>query len=356
MAGISLMNANRFDDARRLYDDAIADARRRGARTTLGFLVTLRALLLVRMGDLASAETDARSALEPFGDEIAVVAPWLTTSLVDVLVERGELDSASRLVDEHGLAGDLPDLLQMYWVLDSVGKLRVAQGRFEEAVERLRDCGRRVSAWAAEVRNPGLLPWRTSLALALIAAGERDEARALAAEEAELARGFGVPRELGMALRAGALAEGGEVGVEMLREAVAELDRVPAQLELARARVDLGAALRRQGSRADAREPLRAGLDVAHRCGATALAARAHEELVATGARPRRLVRSGIDALTASERRVATMASEGLTNKELAQALFVTEKTVEGHLAGAYRKLDISSRSELPKALAGAPA
>jgi DNA-binding CsgD family transcriptional regulator len=100
---------------------------------------------------------------------------------------------------------------------------------------------------------------------------------------------------------------------------------------------------------------LRAGLDLAQRCGATALAERAHDELVASGARPRRLVLTGVDALTASERRVAEMASEGLTNREIAQALFVTEKTVEGHLGHAYRKLDIRSRSELPKALIRQP-
>jgi DNA-binding CsgD family transcriptional regulator len=109
--------------------------------------------------------------------------------------------------------------------------------------------------------------------------------------------------------------------------------------------------LRPQGQRSEAREPLRAGLDLAQRCGATALVERAHSELMATGARPRRLVLSGLDALTASERRVAEMASEGLTNREVAQALFVTEKTVEGHLGNTYRKLGIPSRSELPKAL-----
>jgi DNA-binding CsgD family transcriptional regulator len=72
---------------------------------------------------------------------------------------------------------------------------------------------------------------------------------------------------------------------------------------------------------------------------------------VATGARPRRLVLSGVDALTASERRVAEMAADGLTNRQIAQALFVSEKTVQGHLGRSYRKLDISSRSELPDAL-----
>jgi DNA-binding CsgD family transcriptional regulator len=203
------------------------------------------------------------------------------------------------------------------------------------------------------MRNPGLIAWRASLAPALAAAGGREEALSLAREEVALARAFEVPRELGMALRASGLVEGGETGIELLQEAVGVLETTPAELEHARALSDLGAALRRAGRRSDARDPLRAGLDLAGRCGANALVDRAHSELVAAGARPRRMVVSGAEALTASERRVAELASEGLTNREIAQTLFVTEKTVESHLGHAYRKLDISARSQLADALAG---
>jgi DNA-binding CsgD family transcriptional regulator len=115
--------------------------------------------------------------------------------------------------------------------------------------------------------------------------------------------------------------------------------------------VELGAALRRANQRTEAREPLRAGLDLALGCGATRLADRARTELRATGARPRRESLSGAAALTPSERRVAEMAASGLSNAEIAQALFVTVKTVEGHLSGAYRKLDVRSRTELGDAL-----
>ena len=101
------------------------------------------------------------------------------------------------------------------------------------------------------------------------------------------------------------------------------------------------------------REMLHAGMELAHRCGAAPLVERAREELLATGARPRRIMRSGVDALTPSEKRVARMAGEGLTNREIAQALFVTMRTVEVHLTHAYQKLDISSREELPRALRG---
>jgi DNA-binding CsgD family transcriptional regulator len=229
--------------------------------------------------------------------------------------------------------------------------VRLAQGRPAEAVKHLRECGRRLTA--AGALTPAAAPWRSQLALALSATGEREEALRLAGEEVRLARAFELPRELGIALRAAGLVEGGAEGVELLREAVAELEGSPARLEHARALTDLGAAMRRRGRRALAREPLRRGLDLAQRCGAVALAARAHAELVATGARPRRLVLRGVDALTPSERRVSDLAADGLTNREIAQALFVTEKTVETHLAHVFRKLDLGSRSQLPAALNG---
>jgi DNA-binding NarL/FixJ family response regulator len=148
------------------------------------------------------------------------------------------------------------------------------------------------------------------------------------------------------------LLEGGESGLTLLREAVDVLEDSPALLERARALTELGAALRRANQRTEARAPLRRGLELAHGCGAKPLADRAHTELLATGARPRRLVLSGLEALTPSERRVAAMAAGGMPNRDIAQALFVTPRTVEVHLSSTYRKLGISSRSQLPHALA----
>ncbi|HEX2127810.1 MAG TPA: helix-turn-helix transcriptional regulator, partial [Solirubrobacterales bacterium] len=112
-----------------------------------------------------------------------------------------------------------------------------------------------------------------------------------------------------------------------------------------------GAARRRAGQRVAAREPLSEGLDLAEACGATALADVAHQELTAAGAKPRRQQFSGVDALTASERRVARMAAGGMSNNEIAQALFITRKTVETHLGHVYQKLEIGSRRELDDAL-----
>ena len=144
-------------------------------------------------------------------------------------------------------------------------------------------------------------------------------------------------------------------GHELLREAVAAAEASPARLEHAKALIALGSAQRRAGQRADAREPLGHGLELAARCGAAPLAELARTELYAAGGRPRREALSGPESLTPSERRVADLAAEGHANRDIAQALFVTPRTVEGHLTSVYRKLGISTRNELADALAGRP-
>jgi DNA-binding CsgD family transcriptional regulator len=156
-----------------------------------------------------------------------------------------------------------------------------------------------------------------------------------------------------MALRSAAVVDPGGENVELLREALAVLDGSPAVLERTRTLVKLGSALRGAGAPVDAREPLREALDQAHRMGAFALERRARAELVAAGGRPRRPVTTGIEALTPSERRVAAMAAGGLSNREIAEALFVTVKAVQWHLGHVYQKLGIAGRDELPGELAG---
>ena len=152
-------------------------------------------------------------------------------------------------------------------------------------------------------------------------------------------------------LRTLGLIEQGDAGIELLEESVAHLEQSTARLEHAVALLELGAAIRRAGRRADAREPLREALELARVCGADAIAARAHDELVTAGARPRRDPTESRSNLTASELRVARLAAEGMTNREIAQALFVAENTIETHLRAVFRKLEIGSRAQLVRAL-----
>ncbi len=187
--------------------------------------------------------------------------------------------------------------------------------------------------------------------MALAGTDRHEEALELAREEVRLAEHCDVDRARGVALRALGLVEGGQSGLGHLAAAVGALERSPARLELGWANYELGAALRRANRRRDAREPLDRALDIGLACGAQLLKERCAEELKALGARARRLMLSGAESLTASERRVCRLAAEGLKNAEIAQALFVTLKTVETHLRSSYRKLDITSRAQLPPIL-----
>jgi len=235
------------------------------------------------------------------------------------------------------------------------GRLRLAQGRPAEALADFQTCAAMFSRdlWRTEMRDVGYLHARAGAALALLRLGERERARELAQSELADVRAFGAPRALGIALRVAGLAQGGSRGLELLDESVTVLRGSPALLERAQALVELGAALRRAGRRAAAREPLAEALELAARCGARPLTVRAREELNATGARPRREWRTGVEALTPSELRVVRLAAAGHTNREIAHELYVTLKTVEGHLARAYTKLRIEGRGQLPQVLEG---
>jgi DNA-binding NarL/FixJ family response regulator len=279
----------------------------------------------LRLGAVAAAEADARTAFE----------------------------TAEALLTDHEGAGELPELWPFTLLLDSRSRLRLVQRRIEEAAADALECGRRLEAWG--VRNPAVMQWRATAASAMLASGDRAAALDLARDQLERAERFALPIATGIGLRALGVADGGAQGVETLRAAVAGLARTRASLEHARALTDLGAALRSRGRRRAAREPLRRALDLAARSSASALPDRAHSELVAAGARPRRSALEGAEALTASERRVAEMARDGLTNREIAQALFITEKTVEGHLSRTYSKLGVRSRARLDSALRNSP-
>ena len=349
----TLWHSEHHRDAERMLEQLVADARARGSVLGLATAGCLQGPMSFHRGELGSADTHAQSTLEfsrQTGVPVAIAIGAATCVLV--AIERGQLDHADAVLSESGFMEGVSETLVMFnFVLHARGCLRIAQGRLGEGIADLLELGRRESACG---HNCALWLWRAPVAPALAAADRRDEGLRLAEEELLIARRRGTAGPQGVALRALALVEGGSAGIEHLREAVRILEPTPFRLERARALADLGAGLRRSGRRSEARDYLRHALDLAHRCGATTLRERARQELLVTGARPRKLVLSGADALTASERRVAELAAEGLTNKQIAQALFVTMRTVTTHLTHIYTKLAISSRNELPPKLAHA--
>ncbi|MEA2450840.1 MAG: hypothetical protein QOG63_2772 [Thermoleophilaceae bacterium] len=341
--------ADHLAEYERGFAAGLADARRRGS--VLAFATCSYGLAFSHYygGRLADAVADAHHALdaERYGWREYLVA--CRAQLAWAHVEREELDEAERAlapIEEDPERSTLPAYAL---VLDARARIELARSRPAEALAAATEAGRLMEQ--SHLHNPAVLPWASHAALAAARLGRGDEARELAGRELTAARRFGAPRAIGIALRAAGLVTGGEEGLDLLGEAVAVLDRSPAQLEHARTLVDLGGELRRQRRRTAAREPLQRGIDQAARFGAFAIERRGRAELAAAGGRARSTARSGADALTPAERRVARMVAGGMSNREVAEALFVTVKAVEWHLRNVYRKLGIAGRGELDGAL-----
>jgi DNA-binding CsgD family transcriptional regulator len=334
-----------YDPLQRLCEDVLAAARRGGATHELAAILLSRAGASYDCGALADAEADARWAMEQAAGRRRIHA---VTELVRVQIEHDELDQADTVLARY--CDPLPSRsAETVWLLLARGRLRGAQGRLREALDDFLESGDRSGRLGMSMLSA--VAWRAEAAVVCAALGDVEEARRLATEQLGLARAFGRPRTLGISLRACGLVEGGERGLELLEEAVETLERSQAPLELARALTDYGAALRREGRRVQARVELERALDLAHHCGARRIANQARAELIAAGAKPRRDAITGRDALTAGELRVARLAARGLTNREIAQALFITTKTAKGHLSRVYHKLGITRRGQLPDAL-----
>jgi len=274
----------------------------------------------------------------------------MTAALAHVLVERGELEAAEAELTANGLAGALPDHMWFALPLFVRGQLRVEQGRFAEAAADFDGIARLAASGSGMVVLP-VLQSRTYAVRAYAAVGDVERARALAEQTLAQARRWGAPSGVSRALRALSDTLDGDDRVPLLEEAVALLDGSPALLARLHALHDLGRALRRVGRRVDARPPLREALELARRCGASGVARDAAFELQATGEKVRRWTPIGVESLTPSERRVAELAASGMTNRQIAQTLFLTVKTIETHLAATYDKLGIRSRRALPTAL-----
>ncbi len=350
-AAFPLVFAEGFAEVEQVLEAALDQAAER--TDPVGFVRAraVGALLRAKQGSIAEAESDGRRAIE-IGAEAGLRIGLLATGpLVEALLARGAVEEADAVIAALDSEAVETTTFMAGWALMARARVRLAQGRLEEATADLRAMLGRESGW--HPWNPAMFPCRSILAEALWRLGEGEEARALAERELELAEHWGAPGTLAASLRTLGRLAADDAGLELLRRGVDLASASGARLEHARSLYELGAAIRRGGRRAEAREPLHEAMEIAHRCGATVLSERAREELVLTGSRPRRAVRTGVDALTPSERRVAGMAARGMTNREIAQELFVTVRTVQVHLTATYRKLEISSREEIAAALGG---
>ena len=347
-----LQAAGEIEAVQQACDSWVRRAREQGAMTLLITALWLRARTRIVAGRLSEAEADARDAVQlsallgtPLARRLA------TASHLWALTELGRLDEADRLLKETGLDEAVPIRLIQDWIfICQRARLRLGQHRIAEAMADMDAADR----WISERGISRSIPYPAYLLRPefLLAAGRTAEATA-AAREGLVNLPKLAPLSRGLVLRSSGVVIGGDEGIELLRAACDGLEASPMPVEHARALLGLGAALRRAKHRADAREPLARAMELAHMSGATPLVEAAREELVATGARPRRLVRYGIDALTPSELRVAKLAAEGMSNLQIAQQLFVTRRTIETHVAAILRKLDLKGREGIADALAG---
>ncbi|MCP2248086.1 AAA ATPase domain-containing protein [Lentzea aerocolonigenes] len=310
---------------------------------------SLRAEVLLRLGRVTEAAADTHAALEMLSslDDEARQAP-LTAALgplVDTLLERGELESAGRLLADADLDSDTPPRWHRVTLLLGRGRLRQALGDPVSGLSDIMRCGDLLSSWGDF--GPYAVPWRVHAVRALLALGDRDTARRLADEELAEARSQGCrAHRLGVALCSTGQTVGGNAGRDLLMESINVLEDSHAQLDLAVALGELGTALSRAGRARDARHRLKQGCALADEAGATVLSTVLERRLREAGGRARGRVH-GVESLTATERQVARLAVTGRTNKEIASTLFVTRRTVEMHLTQVYRKLRITGRSEL---------
>lgn len=339
-----LVWADELDAAEEIL--AIGRARSRGAGSLTAFssVAHTSALVCLRRGRLTEGLAHARDALAIVHGGWGLLDRWAPLGMVRLQIALGDLQAArAALPALRESAPRIEDAL----TAKLHGVLAAEAGAHGEALEHFEAAGREAQRWG--MVHPGTVDWRPRAALSAHALGDQARAAAHAQEAVEIARRVAAPGPLARALRAQA-----QIArqVEPAQEAEALLRESPLRLDHAEALVDLGMALRRAGRTVSARPVLREGLALAESLGAQLLAARATEELRAAGGRRvARRASSGAEALTGGELRVASLAARGHTNREIAASLVVTVKTVEGHLASAYRKLGIRGRAELAAAL-----
>jgi len=331
-----------------LTGDHVQRAREAGALTELPLALTGSIFAAVLTGDLiaASSLVDELSAVcsvigmgpPPYGP--TAFAAW-----------RGREGAALRLIEtaknEAGARGERLGLGVAEW-----GSAVLFNG-LRRHKEALTDADH----WLGDRENQGFSKLALAEAVeAAVRSGEPERAVEPLQQLSQSTRISGTDWALGIEARCSALLSDGEEADCRYREAIERLTRTRMRGELARAHLLYGEWLRRERRRVDARVQLRTAHDMLDAMGAEAFAERARRELLATGESARKRVVETRDDLTAQEAQIARLACDGLSNPEIGARLFITPRTVKYHLSKIFVKLDITSRSQLERALAAEPA
>lgn len=354
LAVLALAFSDRLDEASQLVDRVTAATHRRQHAPMSAEAAFIRSMVDYARGSLTDAWVNAQAAVDGVARGWRGLAPMAQGTLVQCLVERDDVDQAEVVLEQAvstPLARDSEGLLS--WIHMARGRVQSTRGDFYGALQSYLSAGRTLCMFDA--RSPGILRWRSSAGLAAKALGDEAMAAELIDEELSLAVAFDLPRVAGDALRAKTCLMDRASRVEALEEVLAVHERHGTPLDVAETLLELGRALRRSGSRLESRTPLKRAVELAHRQGALATARHAHDELIASGARPRRMYARGLYGLTPTELRIAEMVARGLTNREVGETMFLAKSTVAWHLRNIFQKLGIDSRADLPAAIAGTP-
>ncbi|WP_165922094.1 AAA family ATPase [Pseudonocardia endophytica] len=352
-SSLVLRLADEVDESTAVLDRLVAQSREQASAWTYSLAVGTRSANHLVAAELVEAEIDAQTALDVAAQEAwksNTVVP--TIALATVRHLRGDAAGALTLLD--GISRPrLEDFAWEYhhYLMARAGASHDA-GDTDGAIAVYRRCGDSLDA--AGIANPVLAPWWVHCAVLLHDTGREREAAEVVERGEPGALRWGTNRSRGLALLARGAITPGEPGLELLRESVSVLDRSPARMELILAHLRLGYAMLAADHTDVAREELRLAATLAAQCGALPSAALARTMLVQAGGRMRPPTGSPLDPLTSAERRVVALAAEGARNREIAEALFVTLRTVEVHLTSSFRKLGVTDRSQLAAIVDGA--
>ncbi|MEA5367089.1 AAA family ATPase [Amycolatopsis sp., V23-08] len=331
-------------------DGLLTHAQRSGEAWTCAVGASMRTLVRLGTGDVGDALADAEFAhrivtQESWGENVAMTQAVLASALV----RHG--DPARALEIARSVTRPRIDrfTLEYHWLLMARAQALAGTGDAEGALADLFAC--RDSLAEAGIGNPLFAPWWSDATRLLHDLGRDGEAWAAVEEAEEQAAAWGTPRALGLARLARAVLTPGDAGLDLLAETADQLADTPARPVYAEAEYLLGRRLLERGDPKGARDRLRRAIDVAVRSQDRPRLDLAVTALADAGGRMRRGTDSPADTLSGSERRVAEKAAAGATNREIAESLFLTVRTVELHLTNVYRKLGLKGRAGLAGAL-----
>ena len=347
-AAVLFATVDDFKRAHEICDTGRDEARDRGLLLAEQSIELARAIALLHQGRLGQACELAQDLLGGEREFQRFHTADAAAILASGLHEQGVHDETEQII-RAALAATPADEPHALLLLEVSARVLLEHGNLGESLRAVAEAESLANALG--VFNPALVAWQPTAAHCYEAVGQSRRAHALAEDALEVAESFGMPRAIALALRTKAAIEGppGELGhLETALELIASSD---AELERAKVLLAYGDALHRADRDEKARGPLREGIGLADRLGARSISRHGLATLRAAGGRPRRIRMAGPEALTPAERQVVDLAAAGATNREIAQALVVTRKTVEWHLKKAYDKLDIRSRDQLSEVM-----